>query len=559
MSHRLRESSARRITARFAESFVSTLAVFAGIVVVLPVVSIALTAMQPVGDLWPHLAAYVLPNALRETALLLAGVGAVSLALGVGAAWTISSYDFPGRGWLIWLMPLPLAIPTYIGAYVYVEIFEPLGLAYNTLSAWMPATQAAALLPQTRSLPGAVLMMGIVLYPYVYLSARAMFQTQSADFAEAARLLGASKWQAFFRVALPMARPALAVGVALVLLETLNDIGASEYLGIRTLTVAVFTTWLNRGSLAGAAQISCLMLVVVVALVLLERHGRKARTFAASAENPRLAERISLRGTQGWTTTVLCALPPLFGFVIPLLFLLRESIHRVAMQGIDPAVYQAAAHSILLALIATAIVLMLGLSINLAQRLRSTPIRAASLGASQAGYAVPGLVLALGLLTPMVMVDNTINAVARGLGLSAPGLLLAGSSAAVVVAYVIRFMAVASGLINAGFERIPRDYDDSAKVDGASAWICVRRIYLPLLRPALWGAAILVFVDCLKELPATLLLRPLNVETLSTSIYQYASRGSFEEGSLAALIIVAASIGPVVWLTRFSDMPSGPA
>ena len=385
----------RQITARFAESLVSTLAVFAGIVVILPVVSIALTAMQPVGDLWPHLAAYVLPNAVLETTLLLAGVGLVSLVLGVGAAWTISSYDFPGRSWLIWLMPLPLAIPTYIGAYVYVEIFEPLGIAYNALSAWMPATQAAALLPQTRSLPGAVLMMGIVLYPYVYLSARAMFQTQSADFAEAARQLGASKWQAFFRVALPMARPALAVGVALVLLETLNDIGASEYLGIRTLTVAVFTTWLNRGSLAGAAQISCLMLVVVVALVLLERHGRKARTFAASAENPRLAERIVLRGAEGWTAAVLCALPPLFGFVVPLLFLMRESIRRVAMQGIDPAVYQAAAHSIVLALIATAIVLALGLSINLAQRLRSTPIRAASLGASQAGYAGPGLVLAL--------------------------------------------------------------------------------------------------------------------------------------------------------------------
>lgn len=549
----------RQTAARFAESFLSTLAIFAGLVVVLPVVSIALLAMQPAGDLWPHLVAYVLPNALRETALLLAGVGAVSLVLGVGTAWTISSYDFPGRGWLIWLMPLPLAIPTYIGAYAYVEIFEPLGLVYNALSAWMPAPQAAALLPSVRSLPGGVLIIGIVLYPYIYLSARAMFQTQSADFAEAARLLGARKWQSFLRVSLPMARPALAVGVALVLLETLNDIGASEYLGIRTLTVAVFTTWLNRGSLAGAAQISCLMLLVVVALVLLERHGRKARAFAASAENPRIAERIVLRGAPGWAAATLCALPPIFGFVIPLLFLMRESIRRTAMQGIDPAVYQAAGYSVVLALIATAIVLVLGLSINTAQRWRNTPARAASLGASQAGYALPGLVLALGLLTPMVTIDNAINAVTRGLGLSGPGLLLAGSSAAIVIAYCIRFMAVASGLVNAGFERIPRDYDDSARVDGASAWICMRRIYLPLLRPALWGAAILVFVDCLKELPATLLLRPLNVETLSTSIYQYASRGSFEEGSLAALIIVAASIGPVVWLTRFSDVPSGPA
>ncbi len=260
----------RPIASRVAEQFASTLAILTGVVVVIPVISIALLAMQPAADLWPHLLAYVLPRAALDTVLLLLGVGLVATVLGVGTAWIISSHDFPGRSYLIWLMPLPLAIPTYIGAYVYVEIFEPLGVAHKALALWLTPQQALALLPSVRSLTGAIVIIGLVLYPYVYLSARAMFQTQSAEFAEAARLLGARRWQEFVRVSLPMARPALAVGLALVLLETLNDIGASEYLGVRTMTVSIFTTWLNQGSLAGAAQMSCLMLFVVAALVL---HG----------------------------------------------------------------------------------------------------------------------------------------------------------------------------------------------------------------------------------------------------------------------------------------------
>jgi iron(III) transport system permease protein len=552
-------SQSRPIAWRAAEQFAAALAVLTGVVVVLPVISIALLALQPAADLWPHLLSYVLPRATLDTALLLAGVGALATVLGVGAAWVISSHDFPGRGLLIWLMPLPLAIPTYIGAYVYVDVFEPLGVVHNTLSLWLPRQDALKLLPPVRSLPGAIVIIALVLYPYVYLSARAMFQTQSAEFAEAARLLGARRWQEFFRVSLPMARPALAVGLALVLLETLNDIGASEYLGVRTMTVSIFTTWLNQGSLAGAAQMSCLMLFVVAALVLMERKGRRQSAFSAAAESPRIAERTQLSGARGWLACGLCFIPPLLGFALPFAFLLRESIRRSLIGGIDAGVAQATGNSIVLALIATAIVLLLGLVANLANRWRNSAATSASIGASQAGYAVPGLILALGLLTPLVAFDNVVNAAAHGLGATAPGLLLAGSSGAVVIAYAIRFMAVSSGLTQAGFERIPRDYDDSARVSGASQWTCMRKIYLPLLRPALWGAAILVFVDCLKELPATLLLRPMNVETLSTSIYQFASRGSFEQGSLAALLIVAASIVPVVWLTRFADVPNGPA
>jgi iron(III) transport system permease protein len=552
-------SQTRSIASRAAQQFASVLAILTGIVVVVPVISIALTALQPVAGLWPHLLAYVLPRAALDTALLLLGVGSLAAVLGVGTAWIISAHDFPGRSYLIWLMPLPLAIPTYIGAYVYVELFEPLGLVHNVSSLWLTQQQALALLPSVRSLGGAIVIIGLVLYPYVYLSARAMFQTESAEFAEAARLLGARRWQQFARVSLPMARPALAVGLALVLLETLNDIGASEYLGVRTMTVSIFTTWLNQGSLAGAAQMSCLMLFVVAALVLMERYGRRERAFAASAESPRIAGRKPLYGAAGWAACGICIIPPLFGFALPFAFLIHESIARSLVGGIDTGLLQALGNSIVLALTATMIVLLLALTANVANRWRNSGSTAASVGVSQAGYAVPGLILALGLLTPLVAFDNVINAAARSLGATAPGLLLAGSSAAVVIAYTIRFMAVATGLTQAGFERIPRDYDDSARVSGASEWTCVRKIYLPLLRPALWGAAILVFVDCLKELPATLLLRPLNVETLSTSIYQFASRGSFEQGSLAALLIVAASIVPVVWLTRFADVPNGPA
>ena len=545
-------------TTRIAEPAVSALAVFTAALVVLPVLAIVVIAAQPVPGLWSHLIGYVLPLALRDTAALLIGVGSVALLTGAGTAWLVSSHDFPGRGLLLWLLPLPLAIPTYIAAYVYVDLFEPLGLVHRTLTLWLPARDALALLPNLRSLPGAIFIIGIVLYPYVYLSARATFQLQSAEFAEAARTLGAGRWNVFRRISLPMARPALAVGLALVALETLNDIGASEYLGVRTLTVSIFTTWLNRGSLAGAAQLSCLVLVIVGGLIALERYGRRNAVTEFSSESPRLTPRTPFTGIKGWLAFAACALPALLGFVMPLLFLLHQSIHRSSVT-MDTAIWRDAFSSVSFAALATLVALGLGLATILATRWRPGSWRMVSANIAQTGYALPGLVLALGLLSPVLTIDNALNTIAAWLGLSLPGLVLMGSGAAVVTAYVIRFLAVPTGFLRAGFERIPFDYDDSARSAGAGQITAMRRIHLPLLRPALLGAAIVVFVDCLKELPATLLLRPLNVETLATSIYQYASRGSFEDGALAALLIVAASIGPVAWLTRFSDIPQGPA
>jgi iron(III) transport system permease protein len=523
----------------------------------MPVITIGVLALQPAPDLWPHLLEYVLPFALRDTALLLGGVGAIALIIGAGTAWLISLHDFPGRSVLLWLMPLPLAIPTYIAAYVYVDMFEPLGLVYRTLALWLPIQSAVAVLPNLRSLPGAILIIGLVLYPYVYLSARAMFQLQSAEFSEAARTLGAGRWHIFWRISLPMARPALAVGLALVALETLNDIGASEYLGVRTLTVSIFSTWLNRGSLAGAAQLSCFVLAIVSALIALERYGRRHANNEFSSESPRLTLRTPLSGVKGWSAFVACFMPVLAGFIVPALFLLHQSARRGLFANSGTTVWRDAFSSVAFATLATLIALLLGFATILANRWRPEAWKSVSANIAQMGYALPGLVLALGLLTPILAIDNGLNTLAGWIGRSLPGLVLMGSGAAVVTAYVIRFLAVPTGFFTAGFERIPFDYDDSARSVGAGQITSMRRIHIPLLRPAMLGAVIIVFVDCLKELPATLLLRPLNVETLSTSIYQYASRGSFEEGALAALLIVAASIGPVAWLTRFSDMPKG--
>jgi iron(III) transport system permease protein len=524
-----------------------------------PVISVIALAMQPAPDVWQPLIEYVLPRSLLDTALLLCGVAALSLAIGTGTAWAISLHEFRGRAMLLWLVPLPLAIPTYLAAYVYVDLFEPLGLVHRALAAWLPLQDAVRLLPNLRSLPGAIIVIALVLYPYVYLSARTMFQFQSAEYAEAAKTLGAGRWTTFWRISLPMARPALAVGVALVSLETLNDIGASEYLGVRTLTVSVFTTWLNRGSLAGAAQLSCFMLAIVAGLIAIERYGRRNVTTEFSAESPQLTQRTRLTGLKGGCALAACLLPVVLGFLVPLLFLVHQSFRRGLLANFDVALWRDAFNSVAFASVATLTALLLGFATILAWRWRPSTPRFVAMNIAQTGYTLPGLVLALGLLAPVLAIDNTLNALAGWLGRSLPGLIIVGSGGAVVIAYVIRFLAVPTGFIKAGFERIPRDYDDSARAAGAGQGTTMRLIHLPLLRPAMVGAVIVVFVDCLKELPATLLLRPLNVETLATSIYQYASRGSFEEGALAALLIVAASIGPVAWLTRFSDMPSGPA
>ena len=518
--------------------------------VLAPVVTLVGLALGGDTAHWAHLADFVLPQAALQTALLLAGVGTLVLLIGTGCAWLVSACDFPGRGMLHWALLLPLAMPTYIVAFAYLDLLHPIGPVQGAIR-WALGYESPRdfRLPDLRSLPGAVFVLGFVLYPYVYMTARAMFMTQPAHLLEAARTLGASRAGAFFRVALPLARPALAVGLSLALLETLNDVGASEFLGVNTLTVAVYTTWITRSDLAGAAQIACAMLFAVVLLVLLERHGRRHQRFA-SGQRMRPMQPRKLHGAAAWGATTAAAVPVLIGFAAPALYLVWETMKRLQLgQGVSAALVSSFGNTLALAGGVTVAAVVAGLVVAWAARaLRSGGGPRAGQGAARLatlGYAIPGTVLAIGLLTPALALDN---AMADALGLR--HLPLMGAGIVLVAACTIRFLAMPVGGIEAGLSRIPPALEQAARLLGESAVGTLRRVHLPLLAPALATSALLVFVDAMKELPATLLLRPANFDTLATWLYAEAARGTYEEGAIAALGIVLAGLLPVALLAR---------
>lgn len=516
--------------------------------VLAPLASLAWWALDADLGHWNHLAAYVLPQALSNTALLLLGVGALVTVVGAGSAWLVAAYDFPSRSVLVWALLLPLAVPTYIIAFAYLDLLHPIGPIQSGLRTILGYDSPRQFrLPDLRSLGGAIFVLGFVLYPYVYLSTRVMFMTQAASLIEAARSLGSGRAGVFFRVALPLARPAIAVGVSLALLETLNDIGASEFLGVQTLTVSVYTTWITRSDLAGAAQIALTMLAFVIALVLLERRGR-ARQRYANTQRMRPMQPQRLRGGAALAACVLGWIPVVLGFVAPALYLLAETYKRLHLVGgVSGQLLASLSNTLLVAASATVITVLCGLAVAWAARNLGAGAGPARLCARIAslGYAVPGTVLAIGLLTPFAWIDA---AAGRLFGL--PGMLLMGTMAALVCAYTIRFLAISTGSIEAGLARIPPSLEQASRLLGESGSATLRRVHLPLLRPALAAAALLVFVDTMKELPATLLLRPMNFDTLATWLYAEAARGTYEEGAVAALAIVLAGLAPVILLAR---------
>lgn len=516
--------------------------------VLVPLASLAWWAMDADLGHWNHLAAYVLPQARSNTAQLLLGVGILVTVLGAGSAWLVAAYDFPSRNILVWALLLPLAVPTYIIAFAYLDLLHPIGPVQSVIRALLGYDSPRQFrLPDLRSLGGAIFVLGFVLYPYVYLSTRIMFMTQAASLIEAARSLGASRTGVFFRVALPLARPAIAVGVSLALLETLNDIGASEFLGVQTLTVSVYTTWITRSDLAGAAQIALTMLALVIALVLLERRGRRRQRYATT-QRMRPMQPQRLRGLAALTACLLGWIPVILGFVAPALYLLAETYKRLHLVGgVSGQLLASLGNTLLVAASATVITVLCGLAVAWAARNLGSgagPARACARIASL-GYAVPDTVLAIGLLTPFAWVDQ-----AAGRLLGWPGMLLMGTTGALVCAYTIRFLAISTGSVEAGLARIPPSLEQASRLLGETVGGTLRRVHLPLLRPALAAAALLVFVDTMKELPATLLLRPMNFDTLATWLYAEAARGTYEEGAVAALAIVLAGLAPVILLAR---------
>ena len=529
-------------------------AAFSAALVALPVAALALAAARGSGDLWPHLLRFVLPQAMVETALLLGGVGLVVIGVGTGTAWLVSCHRFPGRRTFSWALVLPLALPTYVSAYAWLDVLHPAGPVQGGLRALLGVTDPRAIpLPEIRSLPGCIMVMGSVLFPYVYLAARAAFLTQGADLLRAGRGLGAGGLRLFLSIGLPMAWPAVAAGAALALLETLNDVGAAEFLGVRTLTVSVYVTWITRSSLEGAAQIALMILALVAALVALEGWARsRARGAHAVREGVRPDRRV-LSPLAGLLAMLFCALPVLLGFVVPVSYLVWAAWRRVAEFGLPPELGNWIGNSALLSASATLLVLPAALLLAFGARGEAMPDRRAMAGpallrASLMGYALPGGIAAVGL----IFAFGALDGLTEGLGPWAPA--LSGTAAARILAYFVRFLAIPAGGLDAAYARIRPQIDWSARSMGARPGRVLWRVHLPLLLPALSASALLVFLDAMKELPATLLLRPFNRETLATALYAEAARGTYEEGAVAALALVLVGL-PVIGLLVAGGRP----
>ncbi|MFV8782147.1 ABC transporter permease [Microbulbifer sp. SA54] len=525
-----------------------TVALIAG-VVALPVLSIFWLAFSPEENIWPHLYETVLFHYVGATLVLAAGVGLLTLVAGVGAAWLVTMCRFPGRGFFQWALLLPFAVPAYVIAYVYTDLLEYAGPVQRALRGWFGWQSSREYwFPEIRSMGGAIAMLSLVLYPYVYMLARAAFLEQCGTIRAASRVLGCSPWHSFLRVSLPMARPAIAVGLSLVLMETLNDFGTVDFFAVRTLSVGIYDTWLSRGNLSGAAQIACSTLVFVVLLVALERLGRRRQRHFTSASSRR-DDSYTLRGSRALAAAAFCSLLVTGGFGIPLLVLGNYVLQNFASYW-DSRFIEIAGNSLLLSVAAAAATAFLGLLLAYGRRLQPGRSISALVGLSKLGYAMPGAVLAIGVLIPLAAFDNALDAFLRTHFDVSIGLLLSGSLFAVLFAYTVRFLAVAAGAIETSLEKVTPSMDRASRSLGRNSWQTLWQVHLPLIRAGVLSGALVVFVDCMKELPATLLLRPFGFETLATYVYQFASDEMLERSALGSLMIVLVGLLPVILLSR---------
>lgn len=521
-------------------------------VAVAPIAALAVIALGGDGALWHHLATNVVPRATVETAILAVGVAVFTAVVGTTTAWLVAVYDFPGRRVLEIALLLPLAFPVYVLAYSWLDLMHPIGPLQSAVRALLGYARPADFrLPDPRSLPGAIVIFGLALSPYVHVATRAVFVSQTTTLGEAARMLGADGWKVFFRVALPLARPAIAGGTALAVMETLNDVGAAEFLSVNTLTAAVYSTWVNRGDLPGAAQVALAMLAFVLSLLLIERLARGRRGYAVIGRGQRPTARRRIAGWAGLGLFAVAAVPALLGFVVPAAHLLRQAALRIAFAGVPHEIVVEIGNTVTVAVLATAVAVAIGFVVVGGRRLHpGSTLHAGLLRLSMLGYAVPGTVLAIGLLVIFGGLDRVIHDIVAALGGPPTGLLISASIPALVTAHVVRYFRLAGSKIETGLERSSPSLDQSARTLGRTPFQVLREIHLPLLTPAMAAAALLLFVDSMKELPATLLLRPLNFETLSTHLYGEAARGTYENGALAACLIVAVGLLPIVLLTR---------
>ena len=507
------------------------------LLVMLPVLIILVSVFSGQLDLWQHLADTVLVGYLSNSIGLVVGVGVGVLIIGVPTAWLTVACEFPGRRILTWALLLPLAMPAYIIAYTYTGIFDfagPVQSFIRELTGW---GYGEYWFFNIRSLLGAAVMLTLVLYPYVYLLARAAFLEQSPSVLEAARIMGYSSRKAFVCLALPMARPAIIAGLTLALMETLADYGTVQYFGVSTFTTGIFRAFYGFGDVAAASQLAAILLTFVILLITLERYSRKRARY--HSVKGRSIQRLALNGGKGWAACIVCVLPLLLGFLIPALQLLYWSVTEAV---VDDTFFILAWNSFYLALLAACIAVVLALLLAYAKRLyfRHKAVNAAVSMAAM-GYALPGTIVAIGVIVPLAWLDHSlIDWFERSLGVEM-GLLFSGTLIALLFAYTVRFLAVSLGAIESGLSKVKNNVDNVARLLGCTPLQVLRRVHLPLLKGSVLTAFLIVFVDVLKELPATLILRPFNFNTLAVRAYELASDERLIDAAPASLLIVPVS------------------
>ncbi|MBO9456270.1 iron ABC transporter permease [Paracoccus sp. R12_1] len=528
----------------------SVAAVVIAALVLMPVAAVAWMALTPAENIWPHLLATVMPRYMLNTVILTAGTGALAAAMGAGSAWLVGMYEFRGRRALEWLLLLPLAVPAYIGAYALADFLDYSGPVQTALRGWFGWTSARDYwFPHIRSIEAAILVLAAALYPYVYLLTRAALQEQSGSAYEVARALGTGPWGLFRRVGLPLARPAIVAGSAIAMMEAVADYGVVSYFGVQTLNTGIFTTWLERRNAGGAAQIACVILIVVIVLALWERFGRRNARYHQSARQPRPIIRQRLTGFAAVAAGLACALPFALGFVLPVGVILSYAL--AYPQGwVTPGLGLAAWHTISLGGTASILTVFLALVMVYGVRLSGRALPRLLLPVTTVGYAAPGAVLAVGILIPLAALDHRVADGWLALTGTDPGLILTGSGTAIVFAYLVRFFAIAQGAVDGAFTRVPPSLPMAARSLGRDNSAVLRDVFLPLMKGSVGSALLLVFVDCCKELPATLLLRPFNYETLATRVHEKASLEDLGNAAPAALLVMGVGILAVVLLAR---------
>lgn len=513
-------------------------------IVLMPLFVIAISWHSAQAEVWQHLVDTGIGRLLKNTLMLMLGVGLVTMVVGVSLAWLTAVCEFPGRRWLDWALVLPLAVPTYVVAFVSLGL---LGYSGPVLTAWREVFGADAWYPEIRSTLGVVLVMSAVLYPYVYMLSRSAFLQQGRNLTDTARALGLSPWQSFVRVVMPMSRPAVVAGMALALMEALADFGAVAVFNYDTFTTAIYKSWFGFFNLQAAAQLASLLLLFVSLALLAEQRARGNRQLHHSAL--RRHERIHLRGARAWLASAYCFTVLALAFIVPLGQLVVWVV-QTQFSGLDQRFLALVEHTFILGFGSALIVVLWALLVAYAQRFNRGPVVDAIVRLTALGYALPGSVLAVGVIMSFTFLDRAV--LWPLFGNAQAGQILVGSLAALILAYGIRYFSVGLGPVQSGLERVRPQIQEVAHSLGCNQWMVLKRVYLPLLTPGILTALVLVLVDVMKEMPATLLLRPFGWDTLAVRVYEMTSEGEWQRAALPALTLVCISIVPVALMIRRS-------